>query len=111
MAGAVDYTVVLGDFLSEITRTFYGRLTDVGPAGTRNGFYYPLLMLASEGQIEDPDLIFPGTNLKIPDLEKNLANSTSRRAIKDALTRAVSVYRGKYLPDEADGLQRLADWL
>ena len=111
MSGATNYTVVIGDFLSEITRTFYGSLTDVGPAGTRNGFYYPLLMLASEGLITDPDLIFPGTNLKIPDLKKNLDNPSSRRAIKDCLREAAGIYNRKRLPDEEQGLLRLSDYL
>jgi len=111
MSGAVDYTVMLGDFLSEITRTFYGHLTDVGQAGTRNGFYYPLLMLASEGEIKDPDLIFEGMNIKIPDLAKNLANPDSRKAIKNVLSETAALYRNKYLPSEEEGLLRLADSL
>ena len=112
MAGAEEYTVVIGDFLSEITRRLYGDLDDVGPAGTKNGFYYPLLVMAVEDQIiEDPDLIFPGTKLKIPDLKKNLTDSTSRSAMKNFFGLIANLYRGKYLPDEADGLQKLADWL
>ena len=111
MSGATEYTIIPGDFLSEITRRVYSNLTNVGPAGTRNGFYYPVLMLASEGEITDPDLIFPGTKLNIPNLERNLANPDSRRAIKNILTQVAIIYGNKYLPDEAEGLQRLADWL
>jgi LysM repeat protein len=111
MSGAANYTVVFGDFLSEITRTFYGNFTDVGPAGKRNGFYFPLLMLASEGQINDPDLIFPGMILKIPDLRRNLANPDSRRAIKNILAQTAILYGNKRLQDEAEGLRRLADSL
>jgi hypothetical protein len=111
MSGAAEHTVIPGDFLSEITRTFYGNLTDVGPAGRRNGFYFPVLMLASDGLISDPDLIFPDMNLKIPDLVKNLANPDSRRTIKTLLAQAAVLYRSKSLPDEAEGLQKLADSL
>jgi len=111
MADAADYTVVFGDFLSEITRTFYGHLTDVGAAGTRNGFYYPLLMLASEGQIQDPDFILEGMRLKIPDLKKNLANPDSRRAIREVLVQTAILYGNKRLADEEAGLRRLADSL
>jgi len=111
MSDAVEYTVVYGDFLSEITRTFYGHLTDVGPAGTRNGFYYPMLLLASEDEIDDPDWIFPGMRLKIPDLKKNLANPNSRRAIKEILLETAILYGNKRLPEEEEGLRRLADSL
>ena len=111
MTDAREYTVIPGDFLSEITRIAYGHLTTVGPAGTRNGFYYPLLKQAAEDLIDDPDLIFPGMRLRIPDLEKNLANPDSRTTIKNILAQVAILYRNKYLPDEADGLQRLADWL
>ena len=111
MSGSADYTVIPGDFLSEITRTFYGNLTDVGPAGKRNGFYFPVLMLASDGLINDPDLIFPDMKLKIPDLVKNLDNPDSRRTIKTLLAQAAVLYRSKALPDEAEVLERLADSL
>jgi hypothetical protein len=111
MSGATEYTIIPGDFLSEITRRVYSHLTNVGPAGTRNGFYFPVLMLASEGQITDPDLIFPGTKLNIPNLERNLANPDSRRAIKNILAQVAVIYSNRHLPDEADGLNRLADWL
>ena len=111
MSGAAEYTIIPGDFLSEITRTFYGNLAGVGPAGTRNGFYFPLLKQAAEDSIDDPDLIFPGMRLRIPNLVKNLANPDSRRTIKTLLSQAAILYRNKSLPDEAEGLQRLADWL
>ena len=111
MSDAVEYTVVFGDFLSEITRTFYGHLTDVGTAGRRNGFYYPLLMLASEGQIKDPDFILEGMKLRIPDLKKNLANADSRKAIRDILIQTAVSYGNKRLTDEEEGLRKLADSL
>ena len=111
MADAVEYTIVYGDYLSEITRTFYGHLTDVGPAGTRNGFYYPVLMLASEDQIKDPDFILEGMKIKIPDLKKNLENPATRTAIKTILAQVAALYGNKNLLDEKEGLQRLADSL
>jgi len=111
MFGAQDYTVEGGDTLSQITRRFYGGLTDVGPAGTRNGFYFPVLMLASPDNITDPDLIFEGQSLKIPDLKRNLANSVSRQAIKESLINAANVYNRKGKPEEEEGLRRLANSL
>ena len=112
LSDAQDYTVVRGDTLSQITRRYYGRLTDVGAAGTTNGFYFPVLMLAStESDIVDPDLIEIGMKLKVPDLKKNLASPISRRAIIDCLKEAANIYRRKGKPDEEQGLLRLANSL
>jgi len=112
MTDAQEYTVVMGDFLSEITRRFYGGLTDVGAAGKKNGFYYPVIILASpDCNITDPDLIFPGMNLKIPDLKRNLAIPSAREAIKESLREAARIYNGKGKPDEDEGLRKLADSL
>jgi hypothetical protein len=111
MTGAREYTVIPGDFLSEIARTAFGHLTTVGPAGTRNGFYFPVLKQASEDLIDDPDWIFPGMRLRIPDLEKNLANPDSRRTIQTILEQVATLYSNKHLPDEAEGLQRLATYV
>ena len=112
MTCAQDYVVVRGDSLSQITRRFYGNLTDVGEAGGSNGFYFPVLMLASEdSHIVDPDLIEPGLALKIPDLPRNLANAGARRAIKDFLNDVAYIYNRKNMPAEEAGLRRLADSL
>jgi hypothetical protein len=112
MTGAREYTVVRGDTLSQIARNFYGSLTDVGMAGTRNGFYFPLIMLASPGSnIVDPDLIVPGLKLNIPDIKRNLANPVARQAIKDCLTDVAYVYNKKGKPSEEEGLLRLANSL
>ena len=112
MSGAQEYMVARGDTLSQITRQFYGSLTDVGQAGTTNGFYYPLLMVASpESDIVDPDLIEPGMILKIPDLKKNLVNPIARQAIKDCLVDVSYIYNKKEKPEEEEGLLRLANSL
>ena len=112
MAGASEYVVVRGDTLSQITRRFYGTLTDVGLAGTTNGFYFPILMISSpECEIVDPDLIEIGMVLRIPDLKKNLANSTARQAIIECLTDVAYIYNKKGKPDEEEGLLILANSL
>jgi nucleoid-associated protein YgaU len=112
MFGAQDYTIVKGDTLSQITRRFYGGLTDVGPAGKSNGFYFPVLVLAAPNRkITDPDLIFAGENIKIPDLKRNLANSDSLQAIKESLIDAADIYNQKGKPEEEQGLLRLANSL
>jgi len=111
MSGAQDYTVVKGDTLSQITRKFYGDLTGVGEAGPNNGFYFPVIMMASDSNIVDPDLIEPGMNMKIPDLKKNLVNPAARKAIKDCLNDVAYVYNKKGVAATEDGLKKLANSL
>ena len=111
MTGSKDYTVVRGDSLTQITRSNYSSLTDVGTAGAGNGFYFPLLMMASDSKIVDPDLIEPGMVLKIVDLKKNLANPVARKAIKDCLIDVAYVYNKKGKPAEEEGLKTLANSL
>jgi hypothetical protein len=111
LTGAQNYTVVWGDTLSQITRSFYGSLTNVGVAGTTNGFYFPVLMLTSDTDIVDPDLIEPGMVLTVPDLRRNLNNPTARQAIKDFLNDVAYIYNRKNLPLEEAGLKRLSNSL
>ena len=108
MTGAQDYTVERGDTLSQITRKYYGGLTGVGDAGPSNGFYFPVIMMASDSNIVDPDLIEPGMKLKVVDLQKNLDNPVSRKAIKDCLVDVAYVYNKKGVPASEDGLKKLA---
>ena len=112
MTGAREYTVVRGDSLSQITRSHYGSLTDVGAAGPSNGFYFPVIMLASpDSPIVDPDLIEPGLKLMVPDLKRNLDNPAARKAIKDCLVDVAYIYNRKGKPAEEAGLKALADSL
>ena len=108
MTGAQNYTVVRGDSLSQITRQHYGSLTGVGDSGPNNGFYFPVIMLASDSHIVDPDLIEPGMSLKIVDLKRNLDNPVSRKAIKDCLNDVAYVYNKKGVAATEDGLRKLA---
>ena len=109
--GAQDYTVAKGDTLSQITRQFYGSLTGVGDAGPNNGFYFPVIMMASDSNIVDPDLIEPGMKLKIVDLKRNLSNPVSKKAIKDCLNDVAYVYNKKSNASTEDGLKALANSL
>ena len=111
LSGAQNYTVEKGDTLTKITQKYYGGLTDVGTAGSSNGFYFPILMLASGNTIVDPDLIEPGMKLTIPDLKKNLANSGARKAIKNCIQDVSYVYNKKGQSSVEKGLVTLADSL
>ena len=111
MTDALDYTVVRGDTLVSITQRFYGSLTGVGEAGSSNGFYFPVIMLASEHDIMDPDLIEPGMVLMIPDLKRNLDNPAARQAIKDFLIEVAYIYNKKGNSEKETGLTRLANSL
>jgi hypothetical protein len=102
LSGAAAYVVKKGDTLSGITRNAYG---------TMNGFYFPLIMMASNQDIVDPDLIEPSMSLVIPDLRKNLDNPAARQAIKDCLKDVAYVYNKKGDSATEKGLQTLADSL
>ena len=52
------YEVKKGDSLSKIARHFYGKAD-----------LWPKIYEANRSSIENPDLIYPGQELKIPDLE------------------------------------------
>jgi hypothetical protein len=98
--GAGDYEVVPGDTLTRISRTKYG----VG-----NGYYFPLIMLASNDVVQDPDLIEPGMHLAIPDLQRNLDDSVARQAMKDFFIEIAGVYEQKSASEERAVLRNLAE--
>jgi hypothetical protein len=97
--GATDYVVVPGDTLTRISRTKYG---------SGNGYYFPLIMLASNDMVQDPDLIEPGMHLSIPDLQRNLDDSGARQAMKDFFTEIAAVYEQKSVSEERAVLRNLA---
>jgi len=100
--GAGTYTVKKGDTLSEISRHAYD-----------DGFYYPVIMLASQGVVINPDKIQPGMTLTIPDLEKNKANTNSRKSMKNCLNGFANIEKSKANPDKGliDGFRKRADEL
>jgi hypothetical protein len=97
--GATDYVVVSGDTLTRISRANYG-------AG--NGYYFPLIMLASNDVVQDPDLIEPGMHLAIPDLQRNLDDPGARQAMKDFFNEIAGVYEQKSTSEERAVLRNLA---
>jgi hypothetical protein len=100
--GATTYKVVKGDTLSAITRKHFG-------AG--NGYYFPLIMLASSDVVVDPDLIEPNMELTIPSLQKNLEDPASHKRIKSFLADIADIYDRKGDIKTRDGLLKLADTL
>jgi LysM repeat protein len=96
---AADYVVVPGDTLTGISRTNYG---------PGNGYYFPLIMLASNDVVQDPELIEPGMRLSIPDLQRNLNDSGARQAMKDFFIEIAAVYEYKSTSEERTGLRNLA---
>jgi hypothetical protein len=97
--GAGTYTVKSGDTLSEISRHAYN-----------DGFYYPVIMLASRGVVINPDKIQPGMELTIPDLERNKANPVSRKSMKNCLNGFATIEKNKANPNQGliDGFRKHA---
>jgi len=97
---ADTYTVVSGDTLSAISRNKYD-----------NGFYFPVIMLASKDVVVDPDKIEPGMELTIPDLQKNLDDPKAKANIKSFLTEVAGIEDTRKRAETADGLRKLASSL
>ena len=98
--GAEKYTVVSGDTLSAIARTQY-----------HQGFYFPIIMLASSDVVLDPDKIAPGMELTVPDIQKNLDDAKARSSIKKFLGEIAKLEDNRNRPHDAEGLRELADSL
>jgi len=97
--GAETYTVVIGDTLSKISRNKY-----------QNGFYYPLIMMASKDVVKDQDLIEVGMRLTIPRLQVNLDDPRARASIKKYILEIALITERKR-PSDAAGLRNLANSL
>jgi LysM repeat protein len=99
MDGAKSYTVVAGDTLSAITRKSYPN---------DSAFYFPVIMLASNDVVLDPDMIEPGMKLSIPDLKANLDNIATKAKIKSYLVEIAAVYKNKGDAATEQGLKDLS---
>ena len=95
--GADTYTVVKGDTLSNISRRKY-----------QNGFYYPIIMMASPGVVEDQDLIEPGMSLTIPKIQPNLNDTRARASMKRFFLEIAGI-TDRIRPADGAGLRRLAN--
>jgi hypothetical protein len=83
LEGAQTHLVVWGDNLAKVARTYYGR---------KNGYYFPLIMLASQDVVSSPDELIPETRLTIPDLQRNLDNPVSRQRLKEYINEVADMY-------------------
>ena len=90
--GATDYVVKADEWLTKIARRFYGSEKEFGVA---NAYFFPLIMLASNEDVDDPDLIEPGMRLTIPDLQRNLDNADARQMMKEFFTDIAAIYEKK----------------
>jgi len=102
LTGAGTYTVREGDTLSVISKYAYN-----------DGFYYPIIMLASRGIVVNPDKIRPGMSLTIPDLNKNKAGAESRKSMKNCLNGFAKIEKTKQKPNQdlINGFKKRADEL
>jgi hypothetical protein len=89
-----------GDTLVEIAKRYYS-----------NGHYYPVIHLANSAAIHDADWIEPGTQLIIPDLNRNLNDSGARGVVKKSLTDSIPFEHSRSRSDTADGIRELHDSL
>jgi hypothetical protein len=86
LEGAKPHRVVWGDTLSKLARRYYG---------SQNGYYFPLIMLASRSAVYDPDVIIGRTMLTVPDLQRNLNDPGARQKLKDYLYEVADLYGSK----------------
>jgi phage tail protein X len=77
---------VWGDTLSKLALRYYGQ---------GNGYYYPLIILANPGIRDNPDVIIPGTQLKIPNLRRNLDDAAARAELKTCIEELIAFYNRK----------------
>ncbi len=99
LTGAESYTVKSGDTLSAITRQVYPN---------DSAFYFPVIMLASNDVVLDPDMIAPGMKLTVPDLKANLGNAAAKGNIKSFLLEIAGIYKNKGDAATEKGLKDLA---
>ena len=100
LTGADTYTVKQGDTLTSITKAQYGE---------SNGYYFPLIMLASKNVVQDPELIRPGMKLTIPSLERNINNVEKAKLLSPYFKDIAGVYKQKKTKAAPDIRTHLTD--
>ena len=102
LQGASRHTIVYTDTLSLLAARVYGE---------SNMFYFPLIRLANANVVTNPDFIFPGTVLVIPDLQANLNSAGARILLKAEMLSAAVHYERLNQPRAASELRNLANGL
>ena len=100
LTGADTYTVKEGDTLTSITKAVYGE---------DNGYYFPLIMLASKNVVQDPELIRPGMKLTVPSLERNINNVEKAKILSPYFKDIAGVYKQKRTKAAPDIREHLTD--
>ncbi len=103
--GAKSHTVVYGDQLTSIAKQYYGE---------DNGYYFPLIMLASKDVVLDPDMILPGMVLTVPSFDANINDKDVAVSLKPYFLDIAEVYKKKNTataPTTRENLQLIAEQL
>jgi hypothetical protein len=103
LEGAETYTVVKGDTLSSIAIAKYG---------SGNGYYYPLIIMASRHLVEDQDKIEPGWVLTIPDLQANLNDPRAKASMKNFFLEVAEILELEHKrPRDSAGVRKVSESL
>jgi hypothetical protein len=97
--GAASHTVASGDTLADIAASRYGG---------SNMYYFPLIRLANANVVPDPDTIEVGTNLVVPNLQRNLDNPGASALIRADVLAIAAQYERQNKPVAAQTLRNLA---
>lgn len=112
-----EYTVVKGDTLSQIAEKFYG--------SKDKAYFFPIIVAytldsmstvtvgtdSASLQISDPDVIEPGTVLRVPDFDAFMASSTHVTLVKPLFEKFAVRYENKGRSGVAKMLRERADRL
>lgn len=100
--GAETYEVQRGDTLTAITKKFYAGKDE-------NGYYFPLIMLASRDVVSDPELIEPGMKLTIPNFDANINDKPVAKKLSPYFKDLAGVYQQKATRSAEDIRPRLLE--
>jgi hypothetical protein len=95
---STKYSVRNGDTLAEIAGREY-----------RNDYFFPLISAANN--IQNPDVIEPGKDLKLPDLQYVMSSEDLKKEARGEMRRIADLYSGEGKPNAAARLRREADKL